>query len=501
MTVTDTATPTALLRTLADWAARLRYDDIPSTTRELAHSQIVSNIAAVRASAQHPLGRRLVAAFGPPDQRDPKNAAFVLAGLSILLDYDEVSYVGHLSTSGVNVAIAYAAELGSSGRDVVTAVIAANECAARVTAATILGPFFRGQTNTHCHLVGAAVALLKARAASHEEWVAGLGLALGILPTPVHDAVLGSDLKALTAASPVRMALDACDAAAAGLTGSATLLDGPDGLLGQLSNVYMPDAVVAGLGERWHTDTLAFKRFPASAYAQAALECAERIHRRTGGIGPSDVTEVRVHGSILTWLLDRKVTSHPDGHTRSVTAANFSLRYGVATVLTCGRLQVADLTSERITDEGRGELASKVVVEHDTELSEAMVRATSPLGQALRQAGPRALDWPELTALGGDDLESRLLALGPVESTFENATMAIGARVEVILVDGTVLTETCDVPTGMTGHTTRRSHRSLVAEKFTGVGGDPATAEKLGALGQLDPTSTADTLRAALGAA
>src|SRR5690606_25111346 len=108
-------------------------------------------------------------------------------------------------------------------------------------------------------------------------------------PVPVHDAVLGSDLKALTAATPVRMALDACDAAAAGLTGNSMLLDGPEGLLGQLSTVHMPDAVIAGLGQRWHTQTLAFKRFPASAYAQAALECAERIHERVGRLEVSDV--------------------------------------------------------------------------------------------------------------------------------------------------------------------------------------------------------------------
>ncbi|EME15490.1 MmgE/PrpD family protein [Rhodococcus triatomae] len=496
---TDVAPPSALLDELASWAAALRWSDIPPATRELAQSQILSNIAAVRASARHPLGRRLVAAFGPPDQRDPKSAAFVLAALAILLDYDEVSYVGHLSASGANVVIAYAAELGLSGRDAVTAVVAANECAARVTAATILGPFFRGQTNTHCHLVGAAVALLKARNASHEEWVSGLGLALGILPTPVHDAVLGSDLKALTAAAPVRMALDACDAAAAGLTGNATLLDGPDGLLGQLSTVYMPDAVVSGLGERWHTDTLAFKRFPASAYAQAALECAERVHGAVGPLEPSDVTRVRVFGSVLTWLLDQKVSSHPDGHARSVTAANFSLRYGMAVVLRTGTLRPSDLTPDAIADRESANLAANVVVEHDMELSEKMVRATSPLGQALRQAGRRALDWPELIALGGDDLEGRLLDLGPAEETFENATMSIGARVEVTLADGRVVIETCDVPTGMTGSDTRETHRRLVVDKFVGTGGSADTAALLGSLELLDPTSTADVLAAALG--
>ena len=169
------------------------------------------------------------------------------------LDFDEVAYSGHVSAGAVNVAVAEAAYRALDGKALLTTIVTANECAARISAATILSPFFRGQTNTHCHLASAAAARLRARDASLAEWTAALGLAFGIMAVPLHHAVVTSDVKALTAAAPVRLALDACEAAAHGLTGSDTVLEHREGLLAQLSAVPLPEAVTYGLGRRWHT--------------------------------------------------------------------------------------------------------------------------------------------------------------------------------------------------------------------------------------------------------
>ncbi|MFD0381532.1 hypothetical protein ACFQ2B_01035 [Streptomyces stramineus] len=137
----------------------------------------------------------------------------------------------------MNVAVAEAVRGGLDGKSLLATIVVANECAARVSAATILSPFFRGQTNTHCHLASAAAARLHARRASEREWAAGLGMAFGILAVPLHHGVVTSDVKALSAAAPVRLALDACDAAAHGLAGPEAILEHPEGLLAHLSVV------------------------------------------------------------------------------------------------------------------------------------------------------------------------------------------------------------------------------------------------------------------------
>jgi 2-methylcitrate dehydratase PrpD len=503
---------------LAQWASRVCYEDIPPSTVAFARSQLISNLATVRASLNHPLGHALVKAFGAPTQRDPKQSAYVLSGLAMSLDFDEVAYSGHLSASCVSVAISYAIHLGVDGERLLSAIVVANECAARFQAATILGPFFRPQSATHLHLVGAVAARLHLQGASEDEWVAALSLAVGILPTPSHRAVLCSDTKTLIAATPVRIALDACDAAAQGMSSTSEILDGPDGVLAQISPIPMPEAVVAQLGWRWHTDTLSFKRFPGSMYLQAAFECAERLHTRLGA-DTLTIRNVIVYGSVLTAMLDKKVAPSIGDHRPAVSAATFSIGYGVATLLLEGALGPEDFAVPALDDTERWALARKVRVVEDPRLTKRMVGATAPLGEALRQAGKRASESIEILTWGSGRfafllrvpfgrtvfkpliarrVRARLAGLGPTADTFETATMAIGARVEVELTNGSVLTEECDVAIGMAGPATKRDHAAIVRAKFLGVGGSVAVLSDLERIDQMDCVNAVRTLTTAI---
>ncbi|MGH3758463.1 MmgE/PrpD family protein [Actinophytocola sp.] len=488
----------SLSTTLARWAREVTYDDIPRDTIAAARSQLISNLAAVRASLGHPAGRRIVAAFGPPAQSDPTRAAYVLAALATMLDFDEVAFAGHPSAGAVNVAVTEARRNGLDGRALLATIVAATECASRITAATILSVFFRGQTNMHTHLASAAVARLHARGASLPEWTAGLGLALGTLAVPLHHGVVTSDLKALSAAAPVRMALDACDAARHGLSGPDTVLEHHEGLLAHLSEVPLPEVVTAGLGTRWHTNTLTYKRFPGSAYLHSAIDCAERLCRAHDRLDPDRVERVVVHANLLTWQLQRKVAGDLAGPRTTVSAATLSVGYGIATMLMNGAFGPVDLDPAGIADERRWALADKVTVEHDWDLSLRMARATSPLGAALRQAGERALAWSDLLAWCGDDARGLLDGLGGPEETFDQATMAIGARVVVELADGRVLVEAADSAIGQAGPATRRDHPAIVREKFLATGGSAAVLTALEHVDELDPPATAAVLTEAL---
>ncbi|MGW4059315.1 MmgE/PrpD family protein [Amycolatopsis sp. NPDC004747] len=489
---------TSMSATLAAWAKNLTWADIPETTRAAARSQLISNLAAVRASLRLPVGRAVTAAFGAPVQDDPKQSAYVLAALATALDFDEVAYSGHVSAGAANVSIAEALAAGLGGEALLTGMVAANECAARITAATILSPFFRGQTNTHTHLASAAVARLHARRAGLPEWTAALGLALGILAVPLHHGVVTSDLKALTAAAPVRLALDACDAAAHGLHGSETIIEAPEGLLSHLSVVPVPETVTLGLGRRWHTDTLTYKRFPGSAYLHAAFDCAERLHRRLGADGAARVDRIVVRASLLTFQLERKVAPFLNGTGTSPAAATLSVAYGVATLLLRGTFGPEDLTPAALADERRWALAAKVRVEHDWSISVRMAQATSPLGEALRQAGDRALKLPELVAWAGDDAAEVLASLGAPQETFEEATMAIGAQLDVELAGGTTVTEECAAPIGSAGAGTRRDHPAIVRRKFLATGGPAGVLAELEQVDLLDPARTAAALSRAV---
>src|SRR3954469_13028466 len=114
-----------LLEGLSAWASELRLEDVPDRVVSFARSQVLSQLAAARAGMSHPLGEAVVKAYGEPLQHDAARAAWVLAGLTSWLHFDDTAYAGHLSNSTATVPIAYANALGLDGRELLTAVIAA----------------------------------------------------------------------------------------------------------------------------------------------------------------------------------------------------------------------------------------------------------------------------------------------------------------------------------------------------------------------------------------
>jgi 2-methylcitrate dehydratase PrpD len=492
--------PTAS-RQLAEWARGLRLGDIPDRVVAHAHSQIVSELAAVRAGVRHTVGRRLVAAFGPLRTPDPGRRAALLGALGVCLDYDDTAYAGHVSHSCVTVPVAYARRAGLDGAAVLTATVAANEVAARVTAAATLGPL-RGQLAAHTHLAGAVTARLRAEGAPVDRWVAAYGLAYALPPWPVHRACLGSDAKALVAAVPVRTALEAVDAALAGLDGPPDVWEHPDGFLAAFADVALPEALTAGLGERWHTETLSYKRYPVSAYLSAAVDCAVRLHGELGPLRAEDVAEVVVHGSLLTVGLQRGAGAYVDGPRTPVAALNYSVGYGIATALLTGDLTPADLDTGLVEDAGRWALAGRVRVEHDPVLSMAVLASTAPLGAALKQAGRRALPWLAERArqAGGPGLPdtSGALPVTPPEEDFRRARKAVGARVRVTLADGRTAETHQEIAYGAAGGPGHAGHRDLSRRKFLGTGGAPAVADDLARLVDLPAGRLADVLDEAL---
>jgi len=290
--------------TLAGWASTLALTEIPDRVVAVARTQVLSHLGSIRAGLAHPFGLRIVDAFGSPAQSDPRAAAYVMAALSVGLDFDDTSFAGHLSHSTVSVPLAYADGLHLSGSALLTSVVAANECAARITGAAALGPF-RSQSAAHTHLVGAVAGRLRAESAPASHWISAWGLALSLPLWPLDRGFFGSDAKLLVAAAPIRLGLDACDAAQHGLVGADDILEHPGGFLAQYADVPLPNVVTAGLGDSWHTETLSFKAHPGSVYIGAAIACAADLHQQVVRSNSVEIIEVVVEGPRLTVLLDQ----------------------------------------------------------------------------------------------------------------------------------------------------------------------------------------------------
>lgn len=500
-----------LITTLARWAAGLRFEHLPPRIVELATSQVLAQLAAIRAGLRHSAGSALVAAFGPPRQPDPRRAAAVLGVLGSWLNLDDTAYAGHLAPSTVAVPLAYAQAGGVDGRALLTAVVAANECAARITAAATLGPL-RGQSALHTHLAGAVAGRLSSERATGDRWAAALSLAFAAPPWPMMHAFLGGDAKLLHVLPSIRAAMDACDAAAAGLAGAPDILEHPRGFLGRFATVPLPEVVTEELGRRWHTDTLSFKLRPGGPGVDAAVDCAIELHRRIGG---TPIASVEVAASAYTLYAGRQAEPYLAGPDTPLSALLLDTAYPVATALLTGDLTVADFDAPAVRDPARWALADRIRQVHDPAMSRELFCSVAPFGGALRRAGERGAAWlhefvgAELTALALAALAEPARSGGgrrsvpdgrvpPEGERFEESRKATPARVTVRLADGRSLSETRSVPLGAAGPQTRRHHRELVRGKFLAQGGNGVVADALGALADVSADELPHLLDAAL---
>lgn len=504
--------PQAALTTLALWVEQARFEDLPEDVVDLAVTQLMGMLGALHSGANHVLGRRVLEAFSAEDETgrapilptgsaaSPKLAAYVHAALTMVLDFDATAFAGHLCHSTVNVPLAYAIPLGLSGRELILAQVAANEVAARLTAAATLGPH-RGQTATHTHLAGSATARAKAQGFPAAVLRNALGLALAQPGWFVYRGFMGSDAKVLTASTSVRAGLDAVDAARGGLVGAADILEAPEGFLAKFAHVPVP-GWVDGLGDRWHTRTLSFKTYPGCAYIDTCVDATLDLVEKHD-LAADDVAHVDVFGSVFTVGMDAHSKPYQAGPASSAVTLNFSVPYNVAVAIRRRALTSEDFSPDAISDPATWALADRVSVHHDPVLDVPAYLGTAPVGAALRRAGEPGAQFL-VSALGaaGDpereaEIRRRLGEKG--DGDFTKATKSVAARVAIHMKDGRTLEERVDIPLGAAGRSSVSEMRGLMREKLRGE-----AARTLGS-GQADhvvdlaerlPDSTAEEVEA-----
>ncbi len=473
--VSDAHEEQGVLTRLTEWASGVQLAQIPDRVLRLAVSHVLSQLAAIRVGLQQEEGARLVRALGEPLQSDAAQSARVLAGLGAWLNLDDTAYAGHLGPSTVAVPLAFAYAGRRSGAELVRAVVVANECAARITAAATLGPF-RGQTALHTHVVGSVAGRLSCERADSRQWTNALALALSSPPWTLMRGFITSDARLLHVPVAVRLGLDACDAAAAGLLGAQDIIEHPDGFLAQFAAVPLPEAVCAGVGRRWHTETLSFKMHPGGPGIDAAIDCAIDLHHAMGTWDPDDVEEIVVEGSVYTVFAARKAEPYLRGPQTPLGALVLTTAYPVATALLTGGLTVSDFRPPAIGRLVRWRLADRIRLVHDAPMTHQLLTGDAPVGEALRQAGPRAAPWLEQFA-GGQFAELAQAAPGPLED-FSAAVKQTPARVTVRMRDGRTFRRERTIPRGGAGPDLRARHQALAVEKFLASGGCGAAAEE-----------------------
>jgi len=342
--------------------AGLRVGDLPASVRERAELQRQS-IAAGRAAGEGEAGPFAVAA-----PEGPVGEIYRSAVASIAHDWDDYLFMGHTGHSAVPAAAAFA---GGDDELALVARVAANEVAGRLGAALFFGPH-NGQFWASIHCASAAVAAAVGLGLDAERTAHALTIALYQPPYGMWPGFMGPKTKLLTAAEPAALGARAALLAAEGVSGALDVIEHPRGVLAALSFAPQP-GMLAGLGEVWLTDTLAFKRLPGCAYLQSVGEAA-----LAAGVAADEVDRIEIESGWLTCEMEELGA----GEDLSAVRVNFSARLSAAVALIAGRLTPAELVPEWLAAHEREirDLAGRSRVVHEPTLTARTLRGSIEAG-------------------------------------------------------------------------------------------------------------------------
>jgi 2-methylcitrate dehydratase PrpD len=278
----------------AEFAASLSFDDIPAHVVEDAKLHLLDVLGCGLAAEGYGAGTEgrevmlelggegQASVIGHPPGLPAANAAFANAVSCHALDFDD-THAGctcHVSVVVCPAALAAAQASGSSGRELLTAIVAGNEIVARIGMAAPSAFHKRGVHPTAVvGIFGATAAACRLRGLDAAATTRALGIA-GSLGSGLFAYLSdGSATKPIHAGWAAHGGVIAAALAAHGATGPAAVLEdrfGTYAVFADLQDVDL-EPQLADLGARWETVNIAYKPFPACHFIHASLSAVKKI--------------------------------------------------------------------------------------------------------------------------------------------------------------------------------------------------------------------------------
>ena len=329
---------------LADYAAGLRYEDLPPAVVAAAKDAIIDTIAACicgsvlpwsrividYAERTGPGGRSHILGRGSAVQAPA--AALANGALAHAFELDSLTRPGAGAHPGATVlppALAIAQQIANvSGKRLIAAFVAGNEVMIRIGRATghtneARGFHAPGNTGPFGAAVACAYLLgLDAAKMANAIGIAG-SLAGGLLEFAKGD---GGMVKRLHLGRASEAGVLAASLAHAGFTGPRTVLEGQFGFLRVFCTEFDEAELTRGLGRDFVTTSTVLKRYPVHATAHAAVRAVRDLQAEHGLAG-GDVEAITVTGN--TRMVERHVIAEP----ADLMLAQYSIPFCVALAL------------------------------------------------------------------------------------------------------------------------------------------------------------------------
>jgi 2-methylcitrate dehydratase PrpD len=419
-----------LTRDLAQFAAALRFQDLPALALPFVRTAFTDTFATLVAGRTSEEARMLREVLAPApgecrllvDQgtaRAPE-AAWINATAAHALDYDDAARGGHISVVVVPALLAEAEALGASGERMATAYAAGYE-----TWAELIRREPDHYHNRSWHPTGVFGPLAAAAACANLRGLPAQqalhALAIAASQSAGLIASFGSMTKPYHAGRAAHAGVMAARLAQAGFTGSEEALEHPKGLLRGISpagRVDVESPVQAGQDWKLPVGGVNIKKYPTCFATHRALDGMLELLQRHA-IEPQQVARVEVT------ISRRNRSTLRFAQPRTPLQAKFSMQFAMAAAIVARRCGLLELRDEFVSRPDVQALQARVEVlaedrEDATRPGEApqdIVRLHTQAGQAFEIAVDYVRGGPE-----------RPLADGELFAKFEECLAAGGLR-------------------------------------------------------------------------
>jgi 2-methylcitrate dehydratase PrpD len=349
-------------RDLARFGALLRFDQIPREVVERMKSSVLDSLGCCILGATLPWTRKVAeladmegarpvaSMIGLGRKTSAALAALVngTAGHAFELDDIHKESILHAGTLTMPVGLALLEEQGKgSGRDLITAMVAGYEIAARVGNGATMDLFLRG-----FHPQGTTGAFASAASAAHilgldpSRFQHALGIA-GSLGSGLMAAQEGAMVKRLHCGHACQVGIHSARLAQRDFTGIPDIVEASyGGFVSSHSGKPNPGRLTDGLGTKWETLNVGYKPYASVTSIHSALDALREI-MRDNRLSAGDIAEIETGLSPMTY-----VHCAWEYKAQGVTAAQMNLFYGMAVIALDGVAFTEQYNEKRLKEPG-----------------------------------------------------------------------------------------------------------------------------------------------------
>ncbi|ESY63175.1 MmgE/PrpD family protein [Mesorhizobium sp. LNHC252B00] len=407
-------TSSQFIEKAADFVVGARSAQISDQTVSAAQEAFVDYLAVALGGCNEPVSNNVFSwasersfgsvcsIIGRTERLDPENAAFCNAVAGHALDFDDTSWstIGHPTTVVAPAAIAIGETVNASGRDVLIAYLVGVEVAHRLADVSMPHVSEKGwHTTSVYYAIGAAAAACVLLGLDHTTTISALGLSIS--RASGVRANFGTQAKPYHAGMTARNGLEAVSLARAGVTASATAIEGADGFLdcfagNSTSYVKRIASLTFGAPFDLVSRGVAYKRYPCCSGSHPACDLMLELVVEHN-LKPEDIAVINVGVSLLA---ERELICHEPSTPQQ---ARFSMEFALAAAIAKQEVTLATFHSEVVADAQVRDLMSKVRLRLDDELAQLGFIGTAPVkleialidGRVLRSSRDLAIGNPE----------------------------------------------------------------------------------------------------------